>query len=88
MTERGHDSIAMFSVDAQTGLLTSLGQQPSEITPRPFGIDPDGHYLFAGGDGSKRLASYRIRDDGTLDPFGEPIQLDDNPAWVLPLKFD
>jgi 6-phosphogluconolactonase len=87
-TNRGHDSIAMFSIDAETGLITSLGQQPSEATPRPFAIDPDGGYLFAGGDRSKRLASYRIRDDGTLEPFGEPIQFEGNPGWVLSLKFD
>ena len=87
-SNRGHDSIAMFAINSETGLLTSLGQQPSEETPRPFAIDPDGRYLFAGGDRSKRLASYRIHDDGTLDPFGEPIQFEGNAGWVLALKFE
>ena len=87
-SNRGHDSIAMFAIDVGTGLLTSLGQQPSEEMPRAFGIDPGGRYLFAAGDRSRRLVSYRIRGDGTLEPFGEPIELDGNAGWILPLAFD
>ena len=43
-SNRGHDSIAMFSVDAATGRLTAMGHEPTQgHTPRNFSIDPTGH---------------------------------------------
>ena len=85
-SNRGHDSIAMFAIDASTGLLRSLGQQPGEKVPRAFGIEPDGNFLFGGGDGSHRLVSYRIDDQGALIPIGAPCELGGNAGWVYPLK--
>ncbi len=47
-SNRGHDSIAMFAIDQDTGRLTSLGQVPSGgKTPRHFAIDPTGNWLLA-----------------------------------------
>ena len=85
-SNRGHDSIAMFAIDSQTGLLTSLGQQPSEGMPRPFAITPCGRFLFNAGDHSKRLASFSIAADGRLTPIHQPIQLEGNAGWILPLE--
>jgi 6-phosphogluconolactonase len=85
-SNRGHDSIAVFAIDATTGLIRSLGQQPGEKVPRAFGIEPDGNFLLGGGDGSHRLVSYRIDDQGALEPLGEPCELGGNTAWVYPLK--
>jgi 6-phosphogluconolactonase len=36
VANRGHDSIAGFAIDQSTGLATSLGQTPTEQTPRHF----------------------------------------------------
>src|ERR671918_756135 len=67
---RGHNSIAAFAVDAATGLLTSLGQTPSEQVPRAFSLDPEGQFLYAAGLESGRLAAYRIaQDTGALQPL-------------------
>jgi 6-phosphogluconolactonase len=83
---RGHDSLACFAVDAASGRLTSLGQQPTEPVPRTFGIDPQGRYLYAAGQGSGRLAAYRIDDQsGALHPLGT-YALGERPMWVLILK--
>lgn len=42
-SNRGHDSIAMLAIDADTGLLTSLGQEATRgVFPRNFAIDPFG----------------------------------------------
>jgi 6-phosphogluconolactonase len=41
---RGHNSIAGFAVDADTGLLTSIGQAASEPVPRAFSLDPEGRF--------------------------------------------
>lgn len=46
-SNRGHDSIAAFAVDAATGMLTALGQTSvGGNWPRNFAIGPDGARLF------------------------------------------
>ncbi len=83
VSNRGHDSIAMFSIDKTSGELTSIGHQPTEPTPRVFNIDGTGNYLFAGGQGSGKLATYRInRESGVLEPL-ERYDVGENPMWVL-----
>ena len=81
VTNRGHDSIAGFAIDQNTGSVTSLGQTPSEPTPRVFNIDPTDSFLYAAGQGSNRLALYRIGDDGGLTPM-ETYPLGEKPMWV------
>ena len=67
---RGHNSIAGFTVDPSTGILTSIGQAPTEAVPSAFSLDPDGNFPFAAGTASGRLASYRINgDSGELTPW-------------------
>lgn len=86
ISNRGHDSIAMFAVDQNTGRLTSLGQQPTEKTPRVFNIDPTGRFLFAAGQATGNLASYRINaHTGQLQPL-EIYSVGENPMWVLFLE--
>lgn len=47
-SNRGHDSIAVFSIDTSSGKLTPLGCTPTGgKTPRNFNIDPTGRYLLA-----------------------------------------
>jgi 6-phosphogluconolactonase len=80
---RGHNSIACFAVDAATGLLTSLGQAPSETVPRAFSLDPDGKFLYAAGLESGRLAAYRIdADSGILQPL-KTYPVGARPMWVM-----
>jgi 6-phosphogluconolactonase len=85
-SNRGHDSIACYSIDAATGKLTSLGQQPTEATPRAFTIDPSGNFLFAAGQASGKLAAYRINTTtGKLEPLAV-YSVGKGPAWVLALR--
>ncbi len=80
---RGHNSIAGFSVDASSGRLTALGQIPTEAVPSAFSIDPEGNFVFAAGSESGRLASYRINGDtGELKPL-ETYSVGQRPMWVL-----
>ena len=82
VANRGHNSIAAFSVDA-TGRLSSIGQVSTEVVPGAFGLDPEGKFLFAAGSESGRLASYRINGDtGGLTPL-ETYSLGKRPMWVL-----
>jgi 6-phosphogluconolactonase len=69
VANRGHNSIAGFSVDA-AGRLTPAGHASTEPVPSAFCLDPAGHFLFAAGSASGRLASYRINSDtGALTPL-------------------
>jgi 6-phosphogluconolactonase len=80
---RGHNSIACFAVDAATGLLTSIGQAPSEPVPRAFSLDPEGKFLYAAGLDSGRLAAYRIdADTGVLHPL-KAYPVGTRPMWVM-----
>jgi 6-phosphogluconolactonase len=80
---RGHNSIAGFSVDPATGRLTAVGQVPTEAVPSAFAVDPRGRFVFAAGTASGRLASYRI-DEGTgaLTPIATQA-VGQRPAAVL-----
>ena len=81
-SNRGHDSIAGYSVDETTGELTALGQTPTEKIPRMFNLDPTGSYLCAVGQDTGGLASYRIDpDSGALEPL-EVHQVGGGPAWL------
>jgi 6-phosphogluconolactonase len=76
-------SIAAFAVDAATGHLTAAGHTPTEAVPSAFCLDPAGHFLFAAGTASGRLASYRIdQQSGALMPLSV-IEVGKRPAAVL-----
>jgi 6-phosphogluconolactonase len=80
---RGHNSIACFSIDPSTGGLTSIGQVPTEPIPRVLNLDPDGNFLFVAGLESGRLASYRIDSDtGQLTPL-QTYDVGEEPMWIL-----
>lgn len=79
---RGHNSMACFSVDADSGQLTPVGRVPTEPVPRAFCIDPTGHFLYSAGLESGRLAAFRIdQHAGTLTPL-EVYTVGDRPMWV------
>jgi 6-phosphogluconolactonase len=82
VANRGHDSIAGFAIDRATGRVSSLGQTPTEQTPRSFTIDSGGKFLYAAGQASGKIAAYRILDDGKLERFST---YDSGPVswWVL-----
>ncbi len=83
VTNRGHDSIAAFAVDPESGTLRAIGRTRTEPIPRVFNIDATGTLLFAAGQGSGKLATYRInRENGDLAPM-ETHSIGDRPMWVL-----
>lgn len=74
-SNRGHDSLAIFKIDANTGKLTTVGIQPTGgKTPRNFAIEPTGNYLIAGNQGSNTATLFSINQaTGELKQIGEPI---------------
>lgn len=64
--------IAIFSIDQQTGNLTSLGFVSSGgNTPRNFAIDPSGSFLLVANQNSSNIVTFRIDQiAGTLTQIG------------------
>jgi 6-phosphogluconolactonase len=61
VSNRGHDSIAIFRVDQKTGDLAKIANEPTEgRTPRNFGLDPRGKFLFAANQGSDTVVLFKV----------------------------
>ena len=72
-SNRGDDSIVVFSINPLTGLLTLVGHtKTGGMTPRNFAIDPGGTVLLAANQASNNVVSFRIDPDaGTLTSLGQ-----------------
>lgn len=74
-SNRGHDSIAQFSIDQKTGSVTLvhtfsiLGK-----TPRDFELDPAGTHLLAAGQDSNNIVVFSVDPaSGELRPTGQSV---------------
>jgi len=75
-SNRGHDSFAIFAVDAATGVLAQVGWEPTQgKTPRFFAIEPSGTFLYAANQDSDTIVTFRV-DQGTgkLAPTGQIVK--------------
>lgn len=85
-SNRGHESIAAFSLDSATGQMTSIGFFSTEKTPRSFSLDPSGRFLYTAGQGSGRIAAYRIgQERGELSLLATHIA-GSSPVWILSVR--
>lgn len=77
VSNRGHDSIAVFSIDPRRGTLTLVERVPSGgKTPRHFNIDPAGSWLIAAHQDSGNIAVFRIdQRTGRLAATANNMQL-------------
>lgn len=88
VSNRGHESLAGFAVDASTGRLESIGHFATEAVPRSFAIDATGRFLYAAGQRTGRIAAFRIdRESGALLRFAT-FEVGKGPAWVLAHRLD
>jgi 6-phosphogluconolactonase len=80
-SNRGHDSIAVFRIDAATGSLAPIDYVLTQgKTPRNFAIDPTGAYLLAANQESNNIVIFRISPEtGRLTPTGQVL---DTPSPV------
>jgi 6-phosphogluconolactonase len=76
-SNRGHDSLAIFSIDPGSALLASLGHQFVEgKTPRHFTLDPTGAWLLAENQDSNNIGVFRVdTDTGKLAATGNQIEV-------------
>ena len=71
-SNRGHDSIVVYRIQARTGRLIYVEHQSTGgRVPRSFGIDPSGAFLFAANQDTDTIVTYRIDGrSGRLTPTG------------------
>ncbi len=76
-SNRGHNGIAVFVIDAGKGTLTPVEHVPTQgKTPRNFEIDPTGSYLFAANQDSDNIVVFRIDlKTGRLTPTGQVLEV-------------
>jgi 6-phosphogluconolactonase len=84
VSNRGHDSIGVFTVNADSGALTLIEYEPSRgSAPHDFDIDEQGKLLAAINRKSNALVIFAIAADGSLSPLGEPLTTRSDPCAVL-----
>jgi len=76
-SNRGHDSITVFAIDAAKGTLTVVEHASTKgKTPRNFAIDPTGTLLFAENQQSNNIVIFRIDEkNGKLTPTGKVLEV-------------
>ncbi|MDA1127670.1 MAG: lactonase family protein [Chloroflexi bacterium] len=80
---RGHNSIASFSIDETTGALTPTGWTDVDPIPRAFSLDPTGHFLYVAGLETGNLIGFRVdQETGELTRL-ETYAVGASPMWVM-----
>ena len=76
-SNRGHNSIVVYAIDAKTGQLRQIENTPTQgRAPRHFAIDPTGTWLLAENQGSDTVAVFRIDvDTGRLAATGQILDV-------------
>ena len=77
VSNRGHDSIAIFAVAQDSGKLSLLGCEPTGgKRPRFFTLDPAGTFLYAANQESDNIVAFRIdKSSGMLSRTGQEIRV-------------
>jgi len=77
VSNRGHNSIAVFQVDSGTGKLTAAGHQSKDIKiPRNFGIDPSGQWAVVCNQAGDSVVVFKIdQATGALSPTEHKIDV-------------
>ena len=86
-SNRGHDSIAVFAVNAANGTLTPIEIVPSGgKTPRNFSLSPDGRWLVCGHQGTELLTVVRV--DAATGRLTRTPHTANVPACICVLFYD
>jgi len=76
-SNRGHDSIAVFSIDPDSGRLSAVDYTPTQGSyPRNFNLDPTGRWLIALNRESNTVVTFAVDSrTGRLTPTGQVLEL-------------
>lgn len=75
-SNRGHDSIVICAVDPNSGMLSTIGWEPTQgCQPRHFALDPAGRFLYAANQASDCITTFTLDPTrGTLTPTGQVVR--------------
>ena len=75
-SNRGHDSIVIYSVDGASGRIETVGWEPVRgKKPRYFALDPSGEHLYAANEDSHTIVEFRVdQATGRLTHTGQVIE--------------
>ncbi len=75
-SNRGHDSIAIFALDAERGTMTLIGHESTRgAIPRDFTLSPKGDFLAAANQDSNNVVMFRVDPaTGALEPTGSVVE--------------
>jgi len=78
VSNRGHDSVAVFSIDQKKGTLSPVGHFSTQgKNPRNFEIDPSGSHLFVANQESGNIVIFEIdQATGKLTSTGQVLHVD------------
>lgn len=75
-SNRGHDSVAIFSIDRRGGLSTIGHESTRGMTPRNFAIDPSGAFLLVANQKSDNIVVFRLdQKTGRLSSTGQTAEV-------------
>jgi 6-phosphogluconolactonase len=83
-SNRGDDSIVVFSIDPTDGTLTKIQRVPAQgKRPRSLNIDPSGRFLLVANQDSSSVPVFEVdAARGTLSPLGKSLSVPD-PACIV-----
>ena len=83
-SNRGHDSIAIFRIDEQTGELHAAGHVSTRgKTPRNFALTPDGQWMIAANQESDSIVLFRMDSQSGLPVYAGVESSVSQPVCVL-----
>jgi 6-phosphogluconolactonase len=76
-SNRGHNSIAVFAVQTETGLLEVRGYQSTKgAIPRNFAIDPTGKYMLVANQETNQIVCFGLnKETGALVDMNQQIEI-------------
>jgi 6-phosphogluconolactonase len=76
-SNRGHDSLAVYSIEPVTGRLKVVEYEPTGgKTPRNFAVDPTGAYVLAENMSSDNIVVFRVdQATGALERTGQVVEV-------------
>lgn len=85
-SNRGHDSIVVFAIAEQTGLLKLVQHAPVEGGhPRHFALTPNGRYLLAANRDANNIVTFKVdQEHGKLQYTGNSVTVS-KPVCVVPI---
>lgn len=81
---RGHDTVTVYRVDANSGELTVVELEPVRgATPRNINLDPSAKWLLAGGQDSHTLASFAVDEQTGELTYNRSVISTPSPICIL-----